>query len=49
VLGIHCTQVNEIQGGRGLPTAAAAECQALAKHMKAEIERIIAGSKTYAP
>jgi len=26
-----------------------AECQALAKHMKAEIERIIAGSKPYVP
>jgi phosphatidylserine/phosphatidylglycerophosphate/cardiolipin synthase-like enzyme len=27
----------------------AGECQALAKHMKAEIERIIAGSKKYTP
>ena len=27
----------------------AAECQALATHMKAEIERIIAGSKKYTP
>ena len=26
-----------------------AACQALARHMKAEIERIIAGSKTYSP
>ena len=26
-----------------------AECQALAKHMKAEVERIIVGSKTYTP
>ena len=26
-----------------------AECEGLAKHMKAEIDRIIAGSKTYAP
>jgi hypothetical protein len=25
------------------------KCEALAKHMKAEIERIIANSKTYVP
>jgi hypothetical protein len=30
-------------------TVDAAECEALAKHMKAEIERIIAGSTPYVP